>query len=96
MRGENTSQMDFLYNFSAEDRIPKSHPLRKIKMMADEALKKLDKEFDAMYADKGRASIPARTIAQSIASHCFLFDTVLNGNSANSSNTTFCSAGFWI
>ncbi|MBV6492206.1 MAG: IS5 family transposase ISAzo31 [Turneriella sp.] len=58
MRGDKTSQMDFLYNFSAEAQIPQSHPLRKIKTMADEALKRLDKVFDQMYADKGRASIP--------------------------------------
>ena len=50
--------MDFLYNFSAEDLIPQTHPLRKIKVMADEVLGKLDGALDKMYADAGRPSIP--------------------------------------
>lgn len=50
--------MDFLYNFSAEDLIPQSHPLRKIKAMADEVLRTMDGTFDSMYAEAGRPSIP--------------------------------------
>ncbi len=58
MRGDQKAQMNFLYNFSAEDLIPPSHPLRKIKTMADDVLGKLDGALDKMYADAGRPSIP--------------------------------------
>jgi len=43
---------------ATEDRVPKGHPLRRIKQLADEALKKISPTFDAMYASSGRRSIP--------------------------------------
>ena len=41
-----------------EERVPADHPLRAIKALADEALERLSPEFDRMYADVGRPSIP--------------------------------------
>ena len=41
-----------------EQMVPKSHPLRAIKDLADEALKALSGLFDEMYAAGGRRSIP--------------------------------------
>ena len=41
-----------------ESRIPPDHPLRAIKALADQALTRLSFEFDLMYADVGRPSIP--------------------------------------
>ena len=38
--------------------MPADHPLRTIKVLADEALARLSPEFDRMYADVGRPSIP--------------------------------------
>jgi transposase len=43
---------------SPEDRVPSDHPLRRIKTMADEALRSLSRTFDRMYAQEGRPSIP--------------------------------------
>jgi len=43
---------------SPESRVPKDHPIRRIKKMADEALAKLSPMFDEMYATTGRPSIP--------------------------------------
>ena len=43
---------------STDQRVPKDHPLRRIKQLADEALKELSPTFDAMYARGGRRSIP--------------------------------------
>ncbi len=58
MRGENEpSQAMFCY-VSPEGLVPKNHPLRPIKTMADAALKKLSPKFDAMYSHTGRPSIP--------------------------------------
>src|SRR5579864_7315824 len=41
-----------------ETRVPATHALRTIKRVADDALKALSPEFDRMYADVGRPSIP--------------------------------------
>jgi transposase len=41
-----------------DSRVPLSHPLRSIKRLAAQALAALSPEFDAMYAEIGRPSIP--------------------------------------
>jgi transposase len=41
-----------------DQRVPQDHPLRTIKLLADQALGALSKTFDAMYAERGRRSIP--------------------------------------
>lgn len=43
---------------SPESRVPKDHPIRRIKKLADEALAKLSPVFDEMYSAVGRPSIP--------------------------------------
>ena len=41
-----------------EDRIPRNHPLRRIKAVADVALERLSPAFDRMYARVGQTSVP--------------------------------------
>jgi transposase len=41
-----------------EERVPRDHPLRTIQRLADSALAALSPEFDRMYAEGGRPSIP--------------------------------------
>lgn len=41
-----------------DERVPKDHPLRRVKDMADAALAALSKTFDQMYSSTGRPSIP--------------------------------------
>jgi len=43
---------------NVEDRIPKDHPLRAVKALADEALKGVSSALGRMYAKKGRPSVP--------------------------------------
>ena len=43
---------------SPEDFVPKQHPIRRIKKLADEVLRTLSPTFEAMYAEGGRPSIP--------------------------------------
>jgi hypothetical protein len=43
---------------SPEERVAASHPLRRIKGLADAALRSLSRTFDRMYAREGRPSIP--------------------------------------
>ena len=58
MRGEVERQAVMLSVVSPEQRIPTSHPLRRIKAIADAELMRLSPIFDAMYAQRGRPSIP--------------------------------------
>jgi len=58
MRGETNPQTSMVMLMSPEQVVPKTHPIRRIKTLADEALKELSPVFDEMYAKDGRASIP--------------------------------------
>ena len=58
MRGEERRQRAMLVVFDAEQRVPKEHPLRRIKQLADAALKELAPLFEQMYSAVGRPSIP--------------------------------------
>lgn len=57
MRGADTHQEGLFSYVSPERRIPKNHPLREIRRLADEALAALSADFEAAYAPLGRPSI---------------------------------------
>ena len=58
MRGEERRQRTMLVVIDPERRVPKDHPIRRIKQLADAALKQLSPLFDQMYSALGRPSIP--------------------------------------
>src|SRR5271155_1004906 len=58
MRGSDDQQAGMFSYLSPEQRVRHDHPLRAIRAMADQALKRLSVRFDAMYAQRGRPSIP--------------------------------------
>jgi transposase len=58
MRGHDHQQADMYSYLSPEQRVRENHPLRKIRVMADEALASMSERFDGMYAKTGRPSIP--------------------------------------
>jgi transposase len=58
MRGTETKQATMLSLLSPEQRVPRDHPLRRIKQLADQALRELSPIFDAMYSARGRPSVP--------------------------------------
>jgi transposase len=66
MRGTYKRQATMLAIVSPEQRVPKDHPLRKIKAMADQELKGLSAVFDGMYSDTGRPSIAPESILKSM------------------------------
>jgi transposase len=65
MRGRKTSQTTRLSLVAPEQRVPKAHPLRRIKLLADAALQALSLTFDAMYAGGGRPSVPPERLLKS-------------------------------
>ena len=58
MRGTDETSGSLFSYVDLEARIPARHPLRKIRQVVNEALASLDGEFDALYTDFGRPSIP--------------------------------------
>ena len=58
MRGRPNPQRSMLAIEDLEERIPRDHPLRRIKEVADAALARLSPTFDRIYAQVGRASVP--------------------------------------
>jgi transposase len=67
MRGANNEQSSMFSYISAERRVPKDHPLRAIRAMADMALKALDQRFAGMYAALGRPSIAPERLLRAVA-----------------------------
>jgi len=57
MRGADSQQDCLFSTVSPESRMPNDHPLRPIRAMVDRALRELDAEFNALYAESGRGSI---------------------------------------
>lgn len=58
MRGTDETSGSLFSYVDLEARIPARHPLRKIRQVVNEALAGLDGEFEALYTDFGRPSIP--------------------------------------
>jgi transposase len=58
MRGDDR-EPDAMFSYvSAEQRVPKEHPLRAMRALVDEVLRDMSREFDGLYARVGRPSIP--------------------------------------
>lgn len=56
-----------MYSYmSVEERIPKDHPLRRIRRMMDRALDGLWAHFEALYARRGRPSIPPERLLRAL------------------------------
>jgi transposase len=67
MRGTDEKSGSLFSYVDLEDRIPVTHPLRKIRQVVNDALASLDTEFEALYVDFGRPSIaPERLIRASL------------------------------
>ena len=58
MRGEAERQIGMLTLVTPEQRVRDDHPLRRVKPLAEAALKDLSPTFEKMYSKTGRPSIP--------------------------------------
>jgi len=71
MRGfEPKTEALFVY-LSPESFVPKDRPLRPIRVMADQALAGLSVDFDKIYADTGRPSIPPEQLLKALLLQAF-------------------------
>ena len=66
MRGKDHQQSGMFSYISAEQRVPKDHPLRAIRVMVDAALKESSWRFDAVYASSGRPSIAPEKLVRAL------------------------------
>lgn len=71
MRGGDERQGAMFSYISPEARVPKDHPLRAIREMADAALASLSPEFDKLYSRLGRPSIPPERLLRALLLQCF-------------------------
>ena len=65
MRGESERQATMMLGLTPDGFVPKDHPLRRIKPLADSALRRMSPLFDEIYADNGRPSIPPEHLLKS-------------------------------
>lgn len=65
MRGEERRQENLFHRFSLEERIAVDHPIRELRNLCDEALRRMSGVFDAMYSEVGRPSVAPETLLKS-------------------------------
>src|ERR1700738_4018204 len=71
MRGKD-QRSEVLFSYvSLEMRIPADHPLRPIREIVDEALRKLSPAFSRLYAREGRPSIPPERLLRALLLQAF-------------------------
>jgi transposase, IS4 family len=62
MRGSQDFQGTMFSDISLEERVPAAHPLRKLRGVVDALLATMDREFEAVYARRGRPSVPSEML----------------------------------
>ena len=66
MRGDDQRQSAMFSYISAEQRVPKDHPLRAIRTMVDTTLDGLSPQFEALYSHTGRPSIAPEKLLRAL------------------------------
>ena len=67
MRGTDEAAGSLFSYVDLDERVPARHPLRLIRRIVNDALARLDAEFEVLYTDFGRPSIaPERLIRASL------------------------------
>jgi len=66
VRGDDEQSGHLFSYLSPEQRVPADHPLRTIRTMTDDALRRLSPRFEAIYATTGRPSIPPEHLLRAL------------------------------
>jgi len=66
MRGTDMDQGGLFVYVSIEQRIPPTHPLRRIRVLLDEALSSISRDFDRVYATGGRESVAPERLVRAL------------------------------
>jgi transposase len=71
VRGEGGRSQGLFSYVPLERRIPADHPLRAIRALTDEALARLSRDFNKLYARDGRPSIPPERLLRALLLQAF-------------------------
>lgn len=71
MRGSDQRSGDLFSYVDMEARVPARHPLRAVRAIVNDGLASLDAEFDKLYADIGRDSIPPERLLRAALLQAF-------------------------
>ena len=71
MRGDDQQQFSVFSYVAPEDRVPADHPLRPIRKAVDEVLHAMSRQFDKLYAETGRPSIPPERLFRALLLQVF-------------------------
>ncbi len=71
MRGSYQDQGGMFSYISPEQRVPASHPLRKVRELVRGVLKDLSRTFDRLYSHEGRPSIPPEQLLSALLLQAF-------------------------
>ena len=66
MRGDDQQSGHLFSYLSPDERVPTDHPLRAIRSMTDEAMRRLSGRFETIYATTGRPSIPPEHLLRAL------------------------------
>src|SRR5207344_2666908 len=66
MRGDDRQQDGLFSYLSPEQRVPRNHPLRRLRPLVDEVLGALSSRFNKMYARVGRPSIAPEKLLRAL------------------------------
>ena len=71
MRGEDAKAEGMFSYVALESRVPRNHPLRPIRTLADAALRELSPAFEALYSEVGRPSIAPERLLRALLLQAF-------------------------
>ena len=66
MRGRGQSSGSLFSYVSLEERVPRRHPLRRVRAIVDEALASLSPRFEELYSKRGRPSVPPEHLLRAL------------------------------
>jgi transposase len=71
MRGDDVLQESLFSYLSCEARVPATHPLRRIRVLVDAALERLDGTFGELYSERGQPSIAPEKLIRALLLQVF-------------------------
>jgi len=71
LRGDDPKQPSMYSFLNLEQRVPQDHPLRPIRGMVDRMLTALNSDFEKLYANQGRPSIPPERLLRALLLQVF-------------------------
>src|SRR3990172_3052457 len=66
MRGQDQQQEGMFSYISPEQRVPRDHPLRRVRALVDVALKQMSPQFAELYSRYGRPSIAPEKLLRAL------------------------------